>query len=270
MRRVKAWLALGCALLAGCGARSSLYAPDVGGGGSGGSSGLAGSGGTGGAPRTGTPVSCDQDAGLTSVFVVTAASNLYSFDPPSGAFTFVASLSCPSSSSPETMAVDREGTAYVTYGDGTMFAVDLASQSCAATPFSDGTNCDRFGSCFAANAGGQGETFFLMDGNAELTGTGDGRLFAFGAPAGSCQGSLAQLDPATAAVIDQMPVPILADNAGFAFASWAGDFYFFVADTCSNSTVGRLVPGGAFHKNYALLAGEVIVGAGVSTCAPVK
>jgi len=276
------WLAGGCAVLAGCGARSALYAPDLGGG-----------GGSGGSPSTGTPVYCDH-AGPTSVFVVTDASQLYSFDPPSGTFTFVSTLACPSSSSPETMAVDHAGTAYVTYADGTMFAVDLASQSCAPTAFSDGPNDDRFGSCFASNAGGKDETFFLMDseapglftvdtttfavtevgsvsscvGNSELTGTGDGRLFAFGSASGSCQGFLAQLDPTTAAVLDQMPVP-LPMNTGFAFAFWGGDFYFFTGDDSGDSTVARLVPGGALDPSYATLSGAVIVGAGVSTCAPV-
>jgi hypothetical protein len=65
-------------------------------------------------------------------------------------------------------------------------------------------------------------------------------------------------------------------GSGFAFSFWGGDFYFFTGATSCDfagqpcfSTVSQLVPGGAFDPSYAVLQNENIVGAGVSTCAPV-
>jgi hypothetical protein len=265
----------------GCGARSELPVPVLDGG------------------HVGSPTYC-KDAGPTPIMVVTDQALLFRFDPPSRSFAPVAMLGCSTVSTPETMAVAHDGTAYVTYQDGTMYAVSPQDASCAPTAFADGANNGRFGSCFAANPGGQGESFFLADGaigpngalltvdrqsfaitevgalstnigGVELTGTGDGRLFAFGNDlgVGTTGGNLAQLDPTGATVLSVKPLS-LAVPSGFAFAFWGGDFYFFTGNANGDSTVSRLAADGSFDGSYALLPGQNTVGAGVSTCAPLE
>jgi hypothetical protein len=274
--------------LTGCGARTGLGAPE----------------GEGGSVARGkVPAYCTGDT-PTPIFVVTDMAELFSFDPPSAAFTDLGPVVCDLASSPETMAVDHANHAYVTYQDGTMSIVDSSTLACTSTAFSDGPNGGRFGSCFAATQGGQAETLFLFDGQTsasapngalvrvdtqtfavttvgdisenlgggELTGTGDGRLFAFGDASSTVpnDGSLAQLDPSDGNVLSDMPLALDASDSGFAFAFWGGDFYFFVGMDGVGTTVSQLAPDGTFTASYAALAGGNVVGAGVSTCAPTE
>jgi hypothetical protein len=58
--------------------------------------------------------------------------------------------------------------------------------------------------------------------------------------------------------------------AGWAFAAWGGDFYFFTAEQSNGPTsIHRFTPGGSLSPPVVqVLEGTNIVGAGVSTCAP--
>jgi hypothetical protein len=106
--------------------------------------------------------------------------------------------------------------------------------------------------------------------DAELAGTGDGTLFAF-----FSQGDplfppsiIGQIDPATAQVIAADTLD-LAQGRGWAFGFWGGAFYLFTAPTSSTHTVvTRFDPTDRSLVEEALLDGDMIVGAGVSTCAP--
>ena len=63
----------------------------------------------------------------------------------------------------------------------------------------------------------------------ELTGTGDGRLFAYYEASGAIPPyGMAQIDPGTAAVLNEWPVPVAQGDA-WAFAFWGGDFYLFTS-----------------------------------------
>jgi hypothetical protein len=183
-----------------------------------------------------------------------------------------------------------------------MFEVSPDAATCTKTAFADGSNMGRFGSCFAKTPGFQGETLYLLDsqtdppngalvavdtesfavttvggitidlGGGELTGTGDGRLFAFtNSFMGSGQSGLAELDPNDGKVLSakflDVPIPT---NGGWAFAFWGGSFYFFTGESPNGSTVARLDADGTLTPNYATLANDGIVGAGVSVCAPVN
>jgi hypothetical protein len=269
--------------LAGCGARTQLDAPDL--------------------PSVPTVVVACKKVTSPPLFVVTDENHLFRFDPPSGAFELIGSLPC-ADSQPETMAVSYDGTAYVTYQDGSMFEVTSDAAMCTRTAFADGPNDGRFGSCFAKTPGFQGETLYLLDsqddppngalvavdtqsfavttvgglsaylGGGELTGTGDGRLFAFTnnlGMSGSGQSALAQLDPKDGTVLSAKPVDVpIPATGGWAFAFWGGSFYFFTGESPNGSTVARLDPDGTLTPNYATLANDGIVGAGVSVCAPVN
>jgi hypothetical protein len=77
-----------------------------------------------------------------SAYVVTAARNLYAFDPLTAAFTLVGPLVCPipaGSWRPFSMAVDRQGTAYVFWVDsdtqggfGGFYRISTVTAECAA------------------------------------------------------------------------------------------------------------------------------------------
>jgi hypothetical protein len=103
---------------------------------------------------------------------------------------------------------------------------------------------------------------------AELTGTGDGRLFAFYS-VGTFDSAIAEINPLTAQVIASSPLPGVAQGNGWAFGFWGGDFYTFTSPNGGNTNVTRFRPSDNSITVVAQTAPNVlIVGAGVSTCAP--
>jgi hypothetical protein len=105
--------------------------------------------------------------------------------------------------------------------------------------------------------------------SAELTGTGDGRLFAFykkGTPPTSPPSYIGEIDPATGRVIGERRFDGIDQGRGWAFAYWGGDFYMFHAPA-GNTRVTRWRPSDDSVAQVATTSNR-IVGAGVSTCAP--
>lgn len=103
--------------------------------------------------------------------------------------------------------------------------------------------------------------------NGELTGTGDGRLFAFYAlRSGS---AIVQIDKQTARPVAETPLPDVVQGNQWGFGFWGGDFYMFTGQRGQGSDVGRFRPSDGTVTVVARLS-EDIVGAGVSTCAPEK
>jgi hypothetical protein len=253
------------------------------------------------------------DAGDTLVYIVTDQATLYSFYPPTAAFTTIGTLACPTPDptwQPFSMAVDHEGTAYVLYDDGTqsgigqLYRVDTATAACTLLPYSGGQDgFDTFGMGFVGNADGTTDTLYIASDtttsggapqlasldltrfqvagvrtiapgsvqNAELSGTGDGRLFAFYAIDQGSSSAVGQLDPTTGALIandDLSNLPQVGpDGGGWAFAFWGGEFYLFTTGPNLGSVVTRFDPGDRSQVVVASLP-QTIVGAGVSTCAP--
>jgi hypothetical protein len=105
----------------------------------------------------------------------------------------------------------------------------------------------------------------------ELTGTGDGRLYAFATVAMN-ESILVQFDKSDGTEIESYPLPGLDITNAFAFAFWGGDVYFFTETSpgSGNSKVTRLDldenDGGGLTTANAN-TGLHITGAGVSTCA---
>jgi len=176
--------------------------------------------------------------------------------------------------------------------------VSTATAACAATSFQVGQGGfnKTFGMGFSSNSNDPGETLFVAEaatterlatidtttlalsvvgpfstplGKAELTGTGDARLFAFGVQDTAIVGShLAEIDKSTAMVISDTVLPTVGVGiVAWAFAFWGGDFYFFTSKTNGASTVTRYHPDDGTVADVATLD-KTIVGAGVSTCAP--
>lgn len=252
-----------------------------------------------------TPVNNCEDAGITYIYLISTENRLIRFYPPSATFTTIGTIDCPAvfSAAPFSMAVDRDGIAYVLFNDGELFRVSTLTASCKPTGF---TNSQAgfsvlFGMGFSSNANDPGETLFVAGadgaststpseiatidpltfqlspvaqmseyiGEPELTGTGDSRLFAF-AP-GTPTSHLAEVDKTTAKVLSDVHLELdQAAISAWAFAFWGGDFYFFTSDQAGSSVVHRYTPGGSTKLPVVATTGVTIVGAGVSTCAPSK
>jgi hypothetical protein len=78
-----------------------------------------------------------------------------------------------------------------------------------------------------------------------------------------------RLDPASAKVLTTFTLSSFVDPwaGAFAFAAWGGVFYVFYGYPGPTTTVYRLGLDGKL-TTHLLDSGLVIVGAGVSTCAP--
>jgi hypothetical protein len=252
-------------------------------------------------PPPDAPNDCP-DAASTLVYVITESNNLYSFYPPAAAFTRIGTIACPAvgGSTPFSMAVDRNGIAYIVFNDGELFRVSTATAACQPTSFIVGQHgfSNTFGMAFSHDTVDGGETLFIASDSssapqlgsidvtnyqltvvgafnppitaAELTGTGAGALFGFWSPGGTggTDSAIVQIDKSTAQVTNSSPLPGVAQGNGWAFAFWGGDFYTFGAPPPNSTTVvTRFSPSDGSIVQIAKTT-EVVVGAGVSTCAP--
>ncbi len=219
--------------------------------------------------------------------------SLYLFDPTTGDLNFLARLDCPTTAVPGSMAVSRDGHAYVRYDNNKVYDIDLQTFACTPTDYANArTGFGPFGMGFVADvAGGWREHLFVANffdlarldtgswqldavgavpSQPEITGTADGELWMFlplQQPA-----EIRRVDPTTGAKLASMrltdfPDPVNID--AFAFAGWGGSFWLFVREYGVNRTtdIYEVQPGPVMtlvRRNVGL----EIVGAGVSTCAP--
>jgi hypothetical protein len=111
--------------------------------------------------------------------------------------------------------------------------------------------------------------------NMELTGTGDGRLFGMVLDVRNLSNiivSVDELNADTAATLSSKTVPLEA-NSGFAFAHWGGDFWLFTEADDGKARVAQFdFDNGVIEQTVDIDLGVAgsIVGAGVSTCAPIR
>ena len=227
------------------------------------------------------------------------------FDPLKSTFTPIAVLNCAQGQSPFSMGVGQDGTAWVEYTTSNiaspvnLFRVDTTTGQCTPTAFKSANGSfGHFGMGFASDGPGAAtETLYLggydfavpamfppmlgrldlksmvitpigmMPGRSELTGTGGGELWAFFA---DDKPHVGRLDKVTAKVNPDFPLGQLGDLSGaaFAFAAFGGDFYAFVSFGAANSTVYRVHEADGALSVAVQDANRIIVGAGVSTCAP--
>jgi hypothetical protein len=249
-----------------------------------------------------------QDAGITYIYLIGSNTKLLRFYPPTLTTDTIGMIKCPIAMPqmnpwPYSMAVDRQGIAYVVYSDGELFRVSTATASCQATSFQIGQGgfSTEFGMGFSADLNDPGErlfvagnmsmelatidpktfmvtplgTFSMPIGEAELTGTGGGDLYAFGLVLTNQMTSaihLAHIEKSTAKVLADAFLTVQSGAAmitDWAFAYWGGDFYFFTSSDYAHSIVSRYHPGGPTALPVvATIDTTAIVGAGVSTCAP--
>ncbi|CAN5815325.1 hypothetical protein BH11MYX2_BH11MYX2_11050 [soil metagenome] len=246
------------------------------------------------------------------IYVIDSENTLMRFDPrklPNDPFETVATLSC-SSRHPFSMAVDRNGIAWVLYDNGALFRVSIIDGHCSHDFIVPEAAPRTFGMGFVADAVDQPE--HLMTSNAqheadgstelaeldvtvnppvwhrvgavkskivenpELTGTGDGQLFGYspettdnvdGKPRGrGFVQALSRTDGSPQGPKWQLPGTATATN-GWAFAHYAGVFYVFVTFDDNSMVYAVHRKTGKVEKLMENLPHR-IVGAGVSTCAP--
>jgi hypothetical protein len=264
-------------------------------------------GGFTGAGGGGMVGDCSEAAKL--IYVVGTSYELYSYHPPTKQFKQVGILDCDPNgfSTPFSMAVDRQAIAWVLYNDGKIYHVDLtANAKCTPTNFIQSqAGFYTFGMGFVSDtSGGTEETLYIgnysganlgkidpktltvtsvgnynggggLNGPAEITGTGDARLYGFFAKnSGLGASAVAEIDKATATLKSVVDLPNVEIGSGWAFAFWGGSFYLFTAPT-GDSRVTKLTidpnnPNMGTTTIEVASVGYVIVGAGVSTCAPVE
>ncbi len=238
-----------------------------------------------------------------SVYLLGKGRELVRFDPGAMTFDQVGELACPVNGGPAvgvptpfSMAVDRSGSAWVLYSDGTLYEVDVTDASCKSTGFMPNQleAFELFGMGFVTDTEtGSNETLYVSSyspgdgigrlnfsnlaiervgfydkGNAaaELTGTGDGRLYGFFLDTPVRVG---RIDKADADLQSSIDLPEMQIGAGWAFAFWGGAFWMFTAPGGGNSRVDRLDAASLQLTSAKDDVGLQVVGAGVSTCAPV-
>jgi hypothetical protein len=213
-----------------------------------------------------------------------------------------------SSATPFSMSVDRSGRAWVLYTSGQVFWTDVRNpESCTLSPWAVGTEgFELFGMGFVSVApDSSAEELFIAGGTAgqlsnhetgrlgviepeglnfsllgslspseygpELTGTGEGELFAYFP--GLAATKVAVVDKASGGNALEWFLPAVPGTLrAWAFAHWGGRFYIFISfvDPIEGevSQVHRFDPETGEVNVVLDDIPYVIVGAGVSTCAP--
>ena len=228
------------------------------------------------------------------VYVVDENRTLASFDTDLLQFVDIGTLDCPAmnGATPFSMSIARDSSAYVLYNDGELFHVDTTTAACRATPWVPSPQgFTTFGMGFVADSPGSStETLYVVspselgiidlatftvravaplmsNPSPELTGTADAELWGFFPGFAS---TVTQIDKTTGARGASFDLPALAGTpTSWAFAFWGGSFWIFLARQNDPSTaVYRLDRASGQESTVLAATGRHIVGAGVSSCAP--
>ena len=219
---------------------------------------------------------------------------LYLFNPMSGSFELLGIPDCGMfSGTPASMAVARNGIAYIRYSSSTLYAVDVETLECTETQMSV-SSFGKFGMGYATLHGNtwqdelfianrttlaklntttfQVETIGTLPSQSELTGNALGELwgvFPLETPAQIMKLDRESGQPEQSITLSFMPSPMNIDT--FAFATWGGDFYVFLRlYGMGESTRVYRVSTSGLTEVLSDETGRNIVGVGVSTCAPTE
>lgn len=247
--------------------------------------------------------------GVELVYVLTEDSQLLSFDPqklPGDPFHRIGAPAC-GLSSPNSMAVDHSGIAWVVDHQRGLYRVSIVDAHCSPAGSPSGTAVpSTFGMGFASDGkrtpGATAETLYVASDetsgeqpsvlgrldttvtpaaytaiapisargkwNPEFSGTGAGDLFGY-FPLKERGGFIQEVDRATGqARGPRWPVPSDSEITAWAFAQWGGVFYVFATTSDGNSQVHAIHRKSGEHALVREHLPYKIIGAGVSTCAP--
>jgi hypothetical protein len=232
-----------------------------------------------------------------AIYLVSSDADLIRFTPETEDFQIVTRLKCGNPDTlPTSMAIDRRGTAWIRYDDEALITASIKDGSCAITKFTPQLGFRKFGMGFVASAGT--DVLFLADSagkglatlntktlatqlvgpftgeffgkKAELTGTGEGKLYGFFPDYNPAK--MARIDPASGTTSEPVALTGVEADSEWAFAFYGGDFYAFAAKAGGALPQDQL--GSVVTKVRAGIATRLkqlafrVVGAGVSTCAP--
>ncbi len=242
------------------------------------------------------------------IHVVDGNGVLYRFNPQlqsNQAFIKVGPIGC-AGGSPNSMAISRQGVAYLDMGTfvkgqwvcKSISKVSILDGSCqGTTAFQCGDlGFGQFGMGFSSNSPGSlDETLYIGSGDnslvgsvdintgsvakvgpwpnltPEFTGNAKAELWAF-VPGQTS--TVVQLDKTNAQVLTkyqltQLPSLSQGNGYAYAFAFWGGDYYifYFIQGVDNSTNVWKLKTDGSLTE-FIHDTGLQVVGAGVSTCAP--
>ncbi len=248
-------------------------------------------------------------SGAHLVYVVDVQHRLFSFDPTAESnnhFKLIKKLTCPAQfgATPFSMSVDRSARAWVLYSSGELFWVDTKTGSCKTSPYAKGQGgYQLFGMGFVSDSPGSSKEKLYIAGakdstqteklatidpgtlkitpvgqmphgenSPELSGTGNAELYSY--YPGISSTFVMQVNKTSGAEKQRWSVPSLPGQVtAWAFAHWGGKFYIFVTATSGllseKSQVLFLDPSTGKSSVFLASVPYKIVGAGVSTCAPV-
>jgi hypothetical protein len=233
------------------------------------------------------------------IYTIDTDKVLARFDPNTLKFTDIATLRCPTSFTPNSMAVDQNAVAWVAFHDGNMFKVDTTTGNCQATSFvpsqhgltefgmgfvfDPSTGLDTLFIAGGANTGMRSSTLATVSfpglvvtpvgtvdaGFPEMSGTGDGQLWGF-IPAdasASYTAALVKLSTRSGVTLESHEYTDLTGGVSWAMKFWGGNFWIFLGSSVYK--VPRETPE-LIQPVILDTKRAQIVGAGVSTCAPLQ
>jgi hypothetical protein len=253
-------------------------------------------------PPSSEAFQCSEDA-TKYIYTLDKDTTLSRFDPKTYGFADIGHLQCPAKmgATPFSMSIDRNANAWVIYNSGELFRVSTKDASCTATKYAE-TNkgLDIFGMGFVGDQATHEEKLYVAGGAAdddrmgpsrlatidtetfsvanvgqvaawpELTGTGDGKLWGFFPSLGMVQSHVAELNRTTGRESKAIQLPEIAGKPeGWAFAFWGGEFFIFLKHPDDPGTIVYKLVLKVGHSMAVKNSTRKIVGAGVSTCAPV-
>ena len=249
------------------------------------------------------------DLAAQHIYLISSSGELLQFDPSEDG-TVLTRLDinfnrCVSGSErPFSMSVDRTGRAWVLSSSGNIYWIDLETGECTDSNYQQSNTFGLlFGMGFASDqnnplseylyvassdvsffGSSEGEALGAIDPETgqlrvigdimhtglELTGTSEGRLFAYSPQ----QGLVLELNTNQGEELQRWSVPQIVMPQGWAFAHWGGFLYMFVSEgdplfSSNSNKILRLDPETGQTETLEDNGDYTIVGAGVSTCAPV-
>lgn len=242
------------------------------------------------------------------IYLVDTDYNLIKFNPGSSDGNYLHTLFSLTKcgygySTPFSMAVDRDANAWVLYSDSTLYKISIENQTCElVTNFrANGSGLSTFGMAFSLDAvGGDTDTLYIADidfggsfgrintenmsytqlasfpdyydQTPELTGTGLAKLYSFSP--GNAEQHISEIDKSTGNVIKDYVIPGAGGNiSAWAFAHWGGKFFMFETVSRYFSSENKILRFDPETEHTDVFMSDTpfrVVGAGVSTCAPVE
>jgi hypothetical protein len=241
-------------------------------------------------------------AQAAQIYVIDTSSQLYVFHPDTHAFTTIGPVVCDAQAgaTPQSMAIDHNGKAWVLYSSGELFKVTINNNSttCQTTSYTPNPGGHIVKGMAFANSGpgSPNETLYVstddssnsgqlgtidvtafqlhivgpLHGDPELSGDGNGDLWGF-FPLGAAH--VARIDKAAGGEIagSAQPLALAGMPSDYALASYGSYLWVFLARSIGSPTTNTMVysvdRAGALTQQVAD-SGKLIVGAGVSICAP--